>query len=907
MAGPGIVRGPFGSRSKFTVGWVVLSLVFIVLVTPFWTDAGPTSRSGDDLYVAGWTFPWDMSTIESLEGWDGVIDDISPYWYWVLPNGSLVATHNETEDPDVLHYCIDNDIGLIPMISNNHNTATVMNLLYNSTIQTQHIQDLITTARRLLFKGVDINYEEIPAAEKNGFTNFIRNLTVEFHNYGKEVHVSVFPKVSADEVREGPGAYDYEVLGQIADRIRVMAYNLHWSTAPTAGPVTSIDWLQTVMGYASTAIPKEKCLLGIAQYGYNWRVNRKGNTIGVADNVTYPDIISLKKEYNLQRKWNSTSRTPYFEYKDRDGYLRSMHYCDSESLMHQLRLIGDLSINGISVWKIGNEDPDVSFFLREVKKTGLDDLPPFIDMGGDLTGMRGTDIDFGPIRAYDIETTLDSIHWDFGDGKVSELLEPVHRYERGGFYTATLTLSDTKGSTLLLSRNVKIGPHAYFDVEGEIQEGSAILFNGTGSWDPDAIVSYSWNLGDGTYLFHASKVVTHTYSRPGSYNISLTIINTNGFSDTSYVWIDVPDIQPPKSDCGGDKEIWEGSELVLDGTGSTDNGNIANYTWDIPGIGIFYGPIIKLWMDEPGEFIGSLTVIDDALLGSVDEFRIKVKDRTAPQIMIEYDRTVILGSNVDITINGTTDNVALGNITWDLGQGNLIYGVKWISFKPEDAGRYYITIDVLDVQGNWNSTTIYVDVVDRSLPYGSYHIDPNPRELNGSYIPHVLPEGLDLFEDLDGVILYNTTYIFSLVNATDDSGIANITWWFGDGERAGGPVVYHWYADPGIYQIMLTIEDIWGNQYNENITLLAIVSWNQSVNEIWTYIDVYINNTIYVEPPEDPDDGPVIDLTPLLISFAIAVMLIISILTLVGLVKSFAGEKGGIDIRDMMDEEADGR
>jgi hypothetical protein len=140
-----------------------------------------------------------------------------------------------------------------------------------------------------------------------------------------------------------------------------------------------------------------------------------------------------------------------------------------------------------------------------------------------------------------------------------------------------------------------------------------------------------------------------------------------------------------------------------------------------------------------------------------------------------------------------------------------------------------------------------------------------------------------------------------LVNSTDDSGIANITWYFGDGSRAGGPVVYHEYLKPGIYQAMLSIEDIWGNRYNENITLLAIVSWNQSINEIWTYIDVYINNTKYIDPEVEEDKGPVIDLTPWIISITIAVMLILSILTLIGLIKVFIRE--GKDDED--DEEKD--
>ncbi|MGA1872665.1 MAG: PKD domain-containing protein [Thermoplasmatota archaeon] len=855
----------------------------------------PPSRAPGDLYITGWTFPWDRSTVSSLEDWTGIIDDVSPYWYWILPNGTIQATHNETEDPEVLHFCIDNGIGLVPMISNNHNTETVLNLIHNKTFQDKHIQDLLSITRRLLYKGVDINYEEVPAAEKDGFTNFIRNLTGEFHRYGKKVHVSVFPKVAADEDREGPGAYDYEALGVLADRIRVMAYNLHWSTAPTAGPVTSNDWLKTVMGYSTQAIPQSKCLLGIAQYGYNWRVTQKGNTIGVADNVSFPDVAALKKEYNLQRQWNSTSRTPFYEYKDREGYLRSLHYCDAESLMHQLRLVGDMGIGGIAIWKIGLEDPDVSFFLRKAKQNGISDLPPFVNVGGDLSGMRGSDIYFGPVRAYDIETTLETILWDFGDGTTSELLEPEHRYSKGGSYIATLTLSDDNGGTVVKKRNIRIGPYSSFIVEGNMISGEKLTFNGTSSWDLDGIVSYSWNLGDGTYVFHGTPVVNHGFDRPGTYNVTLTVINTRGYTDTSNRFVLIPDVEAPTADSGGDRTLWEGSELVLDARASRDNGDIENYTWYVEGIGEFFGPVVRLYLDEPGTYTGNLKVSDMAGLTDQDPFTITVRDRTPPVLLIDYPSEIVFGEEIEVSIGESYDNVAIENITWNLGEGRMIYGVRVIRFRPLEAGRYFVTVDILDAEGNWNSTTVHIDVNDKQVPRALYHIDPTPRALNETYITDIAPEVSSFFDDLYGVILYNHTYIFSVVNASDDSGISNITWWFGDGDRAGGPVVYHEFVEPGIYRTRLIVEDIWGNEYRENITLLAIVSWNQSVNEIWTYIDVYINNTVYVEPEPEGDEGPVVDLTPWVISISIAVTLLITFLTFWSVIKGFSSRRSSLD------------
>jgi hypothetical protein len=211
--------------------------------------------------------------------------------------------------------------------------------------------------------------------------------------------------------------------------------------------------------------------------------------------------------------------------------------------------------------------------------------------------------------------------------------------------------------------------------------------------------------------------------------------------------------------------------------------------------------------------------------------------------------------------------------------------VENISFTPSFAGRYYITVDVLDKEGNWNSTTVFVDVRDMEAPWGEFHIDPTPRSINSTYLPGIKPDIEEVLPELHGVILYNTTYIFSLVNASDDSGIANITWWFGDGSRAGGPVVYHEYTMPGIFQVLLDIEDVWGNKHQVNITLLAIISWNQTVNEIWTYVDVYINNTVYVEPEIEEDEGPLVDIVPWLLSVGIAVVFIVSFTVIFRIVK----------------------
>ena len=165
-----------------------------------------------------------------------------------------------------------------------------------------------------------------------------------------------------------------------------------------------------------------------------------------------------------------------------------------------------------------------------------DNDPPTVSAGGSPTKIlpgdsvgftaSGSDVDGGPL----------TYAWDFGDGANSNSQNPSHPYAAVGTYTAIVTVTDPGGLTATASVVIQVidgKPEARFTVTPFLAAvGQALVFDGGASNDPGgAIVSYRWDFGDGTPL--ASGVLAaKAYAAPGTYTVSLTVTDTDGFTDT---------------------------------------------------------------------------------------------------------------------------------------------------------------------------------------------------------------------------------------------------------------------------------------------------------------------------------------------------------------------------------------
>ncbi len=154
----------------------------------------------------------------------------------------------------------------------------------------------------------------------------------------------------------------------------------------------------------------------------------------------------------------------------------------------------------------------------------------------------GVWIHFDASGSSDPDGTIVSYSWNFGDGGTGAGMSIYHRYTSAGTYTVRLTVRDNDGATDTVTESVVVAvviPPPVAEAGGPYTGtvGQPLTFDGTGS--TGSISQYLWNFGDG----HAAQgaTVTHSYSAPGTYTVTLTVSGPGGQStDSAQVVITEP-------------------------------------------------------------------------------------------------------------------------------------------------------------------------------------------------------------------------------------------------------------------------------------------------------------------------------------------------------------------------------
>lgn len=242
-------------------------------------------------------------------------------------------------------------------------------ILRNNTVQDRLLDNVIQNLRTKNYYGLDIDFEYIYPEDRENYNNFLRKTVARLKPLGYTVTTALAPKTSATQKGLLYEAHDYPVHGALATHVILMTYEWGYTYGPPLA-VAPINEVKKVLNYAVTAIPRQKILMGVPNYGYDWTLPYVEGT--AAKTLSNPGAVDLARREGAVIRYDEESQAPFFNYYDDNRKQHVVWFEDARSINAKLRVADQYNLGGVSYWTIGRYFPqawlvqDALFNIRKV-------------------------------------------------------------------------------------------------------------------------------------------------------------------------------------------------------------------------------------------------------------------------------------------------------------------------------------------------------------------------------------------------------------------------------------------------------------------------------------------------------------------------------------------------------------
>jgi spore germination protein len=227
-------------------------------------------------------------------------------------------------------------------------------VLRNLEIQNRIINQVLSIATQKGYRGINIDFEYIYPDDRESYNQFLRNLVDKAKPNGLLVVTALAPKRSATQKGLLYEAHDYSAHGQIVDFSILMTYEYGWSGGPPMA-VAPPNQIRGVLEYAVSVMPRNKIMMGLPLYGYDWTLPYvPGGAWAKRVSTQQAYIIAAEKGSRVQ--FDQLSQSPNFHYRDA-GKSHVIWFEDARSMQAKFNLIKEFQLRGGSYWELGSEFP----------------------------------------------------------------------------------------------------------------------------------------------------------------------------------------------------------------------------------------------------------------------------------------------------------------------------------------------------------------------------------------------------------------------------------------------------------------------------------------------------------------------------------------------------------------------
>jgi peptidoglycan-N-acetylglucosamine deacetylase len=357
----------------------------------------PPKTSG---IVAAFYAPWEETGLNSLRSNAGNLTHVLPSWVHLTGDGKGLDFRDWYPDTvphnvEVVTIAREKGLKIVPVLQNATLSTTgtgefertrVHLLLNDPQRQANIIEGLRQWCVANRFQGINVDFENLDTPDYALMPAFLKRMKTSFDRNGLSISADL--EASAPE-----GAW--RAMAAVCDFVIVMAYDEHSSQQGKPGPIASMAWYRDQLDRAARNIPREKLVMGLANYAYDWMEGHDW-----ADPLTYQGAL-LKAQTNRIDAFHERAEdvvdfddealNPTFWYTDDDGHDHEVWLLDAVTAANQWMLAQNYAPRGLAIWVLGSNDPSIWTFIDrdhldkrpDWQKLQKIEYPYFIEFVGD--------------------------------------------------------------------------------------------------------------------------------------------------------------------------------------------------------------------------------------------------------------------------------------------------------------------------------------------------------------------------------------------------------------------------------------------------------------------------------------------------------------------------------------------
>jgi spore germination protein YaaH len=294
----------------------------------------------------------DNPYLEAEEKIDG-LDVVLPTWFNLTDANGGMANRASAAYVEAAH---KKGYSVWALFSNSFSKALTTEFFKDEKAMNICIARILAYSKLYNLDGINIDFENVDANDRAAYVRFMSKLCPYLSYYGLKSSVDVHVPGNSNLSR----SHDRGGLAKYVDYVMLMAYDEHWRTAPQAGSVASMPWVErAVQNTLKEGVPPKKLILGVPFYMRKWEETPDSGKIKVRSyTLTMPQSDEIVRSKGLSLMWFKEAGQHFYSYSE-NGKTYKVWVEDEESIAEKMQLVNKYGLAGAAAWRKGHEKNEI--------------------------------------------------------------------------------------------------------------------------------------------------------------------------------------------------------------------------------------------------------------------------------------------------------------------------------------------------------------------------------------------------------------------------------------------------------------------------------------------------------------------------------------------------------------------